>query len=617
MIKLLGGGALLASLNPMRMLVEALADGFVRKVMAEESGTSAAARNFVNIGIFGAPPRWYWDLPLFPYSGASGTVTNNGGVVSRFSGSVAASGSDPGRYTSSSYAVHSFGGLSLPHLWSASIPTSGGSTAAMTNLAQNMAILRGVRQVGDGHDFLHGKFLRPDSSGPSVHGILADQSSAYLPAVQLINSGMDFSNFFSSRIGAALSNGTIAGSPLDTLLQPFMRTTANPFGGSGTSLISRRDAIEGVMNEALDLIAETAKSAAPGSDALFSARSKAETFLNEAIEDFTSEFETLRAKYMNLIRRCADWSTSGSPGIITGLTDQHISTYARDDSAGYMHRYNQFNFNSGTLIEASTPGGADLRKLIKAKTSDYTSSTASAPTDTTYSSGMHEAFAVTEFLLSRGYSSSISVALAGMTNIGLNDAAFTSQLYQSVTSTSESTRTRKSGILSTLTFDEHAASGGGKHVSLLMNSLFFFQLSSCLYELSQSIGTSGYENTVIHVSSEFSRAPHQDGWGSEHGVYAGVSSIFSGAIKNPVVVGNTTMHPSATSSTYAYYGQWGVGGLTEVQSTQTHLSAGHVASTLSHLLRIDSPTPNFSPLLVESGGEVTSAVSTPASEVSE
>ena len=619
-LKLLAGGAAITALNPLRVLIESLADGFIRKVLAEETGVGAGARNLVSLGIFGAPPRWYWDLPLFPYSGT--TDPQNAHVVTRFSGSIA-SGGGPRRYTDASYATHSFGGIALPHLWSSSIPTSDatgsafGSTA-MTALAQNMAILRGIRQVGDGHDFLHGKFLRPDSSGASVHGLLADRSEHYLPAVQLITNGLDFSAFFSSRLGTALANGTIGTSPLDSLVQPFRRTTANPFGGAGTSLISRRDAIAGAMNEALDIIAEAAKSAAPGSDAIYSARSKAEEFLEQGLEDFAAEFDTLRTKYMNLLRLSAlAWTPGG--GSISGLSDQHISTYPGDAPAGLVYnRINQSNMNTGTLIEASSVSTGDLRALIKGKATAYNASTSGAPTDTTYSNGMHEVFAVVEFLLANNYSSSINASFVSMANLDLANATFASQTYELSTTADETTRTRKSVAASVShSFDEHAVNGGGRHISLLVCSAFYHQLATCLYQLTQAVGSSTFENTVIQVSNEFSRSPNKDGWGSEHGVYAGVASIFSGAIKSPLVVGNTTMHPSATSSAYTYYGHWGVGGLTETTAGITHLGAGHVASTLSHLLRIESPTPNYPSLLQESGGTVTSTVSSPATEVSE
>ena len=620
-LKLLAGGAAVTAINPLRVLIESLADGFIRKVLAEETGAGVGARNLVSLGIFGAPPRWYWDLPLFPYSG--GTDPGNAHVVTKFSGSTS-SGGGPRRYTDATYATHSFGGIALPHLWSSSIPTSDATgstfgTTAMTALAQNMAILRGIRQVGDGHDFLHGKFLRPDSSGSSVHGLLADQSDHYLPAVQLITGGLDFAAFFSSRLGTALTNGTVGSSPLDSLVQPFRRTTANPFGGSGTPLISRREAIAGAMNEALDIIAEAAKAAAPGSDALYASRSKAEEFLAQGLEDFSTEFTLLKTKYMNLLRLSALGWTPGV-GSISGLSDQHVSTYPADAPAGLAYnRINQSNMNTGTLIQASSVSTGDLRALVKARSTAYNSTTSGAPTDTSCSNGMHEVFAVIEFLLANNYSSSISASFVSMANLDLGNATLAGQTYELSTTSDETTRTRKSVAASVShSFDEHAVNGGGRHISLLLCSAFYHQLSTCLHHLTQAIGSSNYENTLIQVSNEFSRSPNKDGWGSEHAPYAGVASLFSGAIQSPLVVGNTTVHPLAAGDvTNTYYGYWGVGGLTETTAGITHLGAGHVASTLAHLLRIESPTPNFPSLLQESGGTVTSTVSSPAAEVEE
>jgi hypothetical protein len=600
-LKFMGGGALAAFANPIEVLVRGLADGFVRQVMAESSGASVTPRNHVYIGLAGAPPRWLFDLPLSPYS-SSETLPDNDGVVTRFN-------AGGGSTNSSSYSTASLTvgdtTLRMPHLWSLSIPIcdSSGSitgTTPMTDLLANTAIIRGIRGAGDGHPFLASKQLKPLAGGPSLGGQVADSSKALLPAVMLTPSGTDPGTYYGSSAGTPLTASGYTSNPLNALLGGFNRGSSNPFSSSG-SLYSRRQALDALMRGALEVIAQSVKEGHPGSDVLYASRSRAEATLAEGISGISSEYAALLTKYAALTKYYNSYSTRP----LTGITDQYVGL---DSTNPRAYRWN--SLHGGYQVQ-----GADLRSILGTDTSP---------------SGLAIGFAVAEYLIKNGLSSSVAFFLFGTASAML-DPATTYAMSDAVTGGSSATRFFDSTITTTqqksISYDEHLANGGGKHAGLILYSLQYLALSACIREFARSIGSTLWGETIVQVGSEFSRMPRDIGAGSEHAPLATVSSLFSGAIRKPFVVGNTapdhrydwrdTSRYSASHVAQSMQGHFGTGGLTTVNGVETHLVQGHLASTVATLLRVESPTPNNPSLLTEDSSGVVSALDEQAREVDE
>lgn len=102
-----------------------------------------------------------------------------------------------------------------------------------------------------------------------------------------------------------------------------------------------------------------------------------------------------------------------------------------------------------------------------------------------------------------------------------------------------------------ITHDQHFI---GTVVSALSTTAYYRGVINCLQELVRSLKAGGaFNNTVIHIGSEFSRTPRPDGSGSDHGFQGSSASVISGKINAFSVIGNVKKGGDAT-----YTGTWGL-----------------------------------------------------------
>ena len=64
---------------------------------------------------------------------------------------------------------------------------------------------------------------------------------------------------------------------------------------------------------------------------------------------------------------------------------------------------------------------------------------------------------------------------------------------------------------------------------------------------------SKFDDTLIHVASEFNRSPLYNARGSDHGFNGSGCSLYSGRIENPILIGNIK-----NDEMEQYQGEWGV-----------------------------------------------------------
>ena len=427
--------------------------------------------------------------------------------------------------------------LNMPQMWAGPIPIVGGGTVPMANLLDNMLMMRGVNMLQDGHPNNQGRQIRPAASAPSLGGRVADNSEVPVAAV-----AMGYAPYKEHKsekgIGQVFYEGALdAGeNPLYQVLKPF---NSAPDGLPGT-FVSRRDALDISIKKALASLGTYANSNNPGASELFSLAGKSETLLRQGIGNVSAEFGNLRAKYAALIASCRTLR-------IPGVTDKPILP------ANYSNDF--LNVDAGVLQNP------DLRDIIGPNG------------DIRFMAG---SFAVIEYLLTRNYSSSIMTGWTAVNNLNM---------------------IRNAGAQSGWMFDEH---GGGAIGSAIVNAFMFQALSACLYELISVLKTNGlFGETVIHIAGEFSRAPKADGRGSEHGWRGSCATVISGAIKKPLVLGNTKYDYGDGDATYEHRGSWGAAAKVNIEGSDRELTIGHVASAISQVLKVDSIVPNDSSLVLE------------------
>lgn len=97
----------------------------------------------------------------------------------------------------------------------------------------------------------------------------------------------------------------------------------------------------------------------------------------------------------------------------------------------------------------------------------------------------------------------------------------------------------------------------GAIASTIFTNLYYRCVLGCMTEFRSSlVGLKVWDKTVVQMASEFSRTPTTVGRGSDHGFESGSTSIFSGMIKKPGLIGNIYTTPPASMAA-SYMGTWG------------------------------------------------------------
>ncbi len=540
--------------NPIETLISGLVGGIIQKANAASLPSNVIKpRNYIVLYIEGGPARWTFDGVLNPY-GTPKSLPPDPSVVTRFrnTGGPNAGSPEYGTLPITRQGVT----LNMPHLWGCQIPTVAGGMVPMANLLDNMAIIRGIDMIVDGHAENARKQIRPLFSSPSLDGLVADASNLPIPSVATGYYGLVLADAYKSAKGngiIGLDPGHVISAGRDPLLQfltPFDRSA----DGLLSSYLSRRTAFESVMSQALASLGSYAGSNNPGAENLYLVRSTAESMLKKGIGNISGVFNGLATKYQRLI---SDVQRTPIPGVtdkpvlfsnLPAANDKGVTvqTSIQDDGVTY------------------SVGNSDLTTVIGANAN---------PRHMAYN------FAIAEYLITNGYSSTVQCGFHAVEGIYGQDRLKTTDGSN-----------LGSGTGSWL-FDEHY---GGSYASLLINSFNYRCLSACLYELISVLKAKNlFSETVIHITSEFNRIPRQEG-GTDHAPEATVNTIISGAIDKPYVLGNILNRTDR--------GCYGVAAPVKVDGASVNLGVGHSTSTIAALLRVASPSKNNSSLLLEKSG---------------
>jgi hypothetical protein len=583
-IKCMAGGGLTAAHCPVGSLLSVMVDSLIAKAEASVGGSNPRA--FVHINFEGGLFRWNWDNPMQPKD--SDPYLPNPMVATRFNGVDEAAGT-----FSLEYATTTIGQYKMPWIWTASLPTTGGGTAPMSDLLDNMLTIRGVNMETDNHGGDNAKMVAPVTGGASLTGIVADASTYNIPAVTV--GDFDLVQNASQAYNAPNKTGRIhvfndSGGPsnyAEYILKSFKQDVTKSF--RDTSYVKAK------IDSAIDALQQHAKNNEHLTDPIFRDRKSAEDLFRAGISSMGSgDFDTLVAKYSDLVRRAiTDKSTVGiSDKKLGGIKfpfsyageDKKILSDTLTDSDPYA---NQFNFE-GHLV-----GNNDLRSMFESAHMDL----------------MVKNFALAEFLLKNKLSHSITLmhSFGAMANLSIDNSP---EVTNSVEVTGVTATNSGGDTLFTVDADALKSSAKdlnidthqtGSATGLLISSMFYMAVSSCLLEFINSLkGTpfssdpaderTLFDETVIQIASEFERKPRISGRGSEHGWEGNTTSYFSGCIKGHKIIGNIW---DQTNWDTDFPGTWGegapvdgVGGAAE----SNLLLPGHLTSTAATLLRVAPPT---------------------------
>lgn len=263
------------------------------------------------------------------------------------------------------------------------------------------------------------------------------------------------------------------------------------------------------------------------------------------LSQFTKTFATLLDKYQKIVTQEIK---ADFPGITTDLKD------IKPDGSKV------FQYTSGQYLTA----GDNIKSLLDAS---------DAPR-------VAYAFAFAEFALKENLTSALSLDMGG------NFGRFKN---------------------TTISHDQHFI---GSVTSTILTSLYYRSVLGCMTEFKKSLeAVNLWQSTVVHMASEFSRTPRTDGAGSDHGFESGSTSIISGMIQKPGLVGDIYQTPPESMASQ-YAGTWGHAApcITE-NSKKRNIINDDVVSTLCEMLQIPSIGTKGISLVKNSGGVVTLATS--------
>jgi len=535
-------GALgLLSGDPFRFLAQMMAEGLIQKAHAQGSNPRKVALIHIDGGAVG----WRFFVPLDPYGGR---YSPHAGVNTRFSPTEGASAGAP-QYASVPLNLNGVT-LRLPHVWSLNVPSGAGGTRPLSELASHALFIRGIRLPTDGHEINRARQIQPISTAPSINGMVADASQLPFPAVGLTSTFMP--NYRSQR-GTGLSVADYTNS-VPSLLAPFNRTTDTKIN----TLHTRKAAMSSLIDEAMLSLGNFSRSQHPAAGRLFDIRHQASKMLATGLGEASVVYPEMLAKYREIIRRVFDWKNEP----LVGLTDKPIST-----DTNWI----------GPLETRVTDKGFAVNEDLRTSFNDNTQARV-----------MAEVFAAIEYLFKNNLSSSIVAPMSNISNLNYLVSTFTDMANPRGTVTGTASATMG------YTIDEHTA---GESVSILTLGLYFAAFGACLTELMVSLKGAGmWEDTVVGITTDFSRIPNPQGSGTSHGPNGQGALILTGALKQPMVLGN--IQDDKTYSVAQVPTGWGYSGTISIDgAVKPGLMQIHYANTVCAIAGVQPIAKNFSSLV--------------------
>jgi Protein of unknown function (DUF1501) len=532
-----------------------VAQAVVNRAFAQAAaGGEAPQVNYLALVTYGGPPRWAFDQFLKVRD--SDVMAANPMIVTRFTGA--------GENLGAEYATINHQGVLAPYMWGTSVFNGAGAKRPLTDLLSHMVAFRGYGTGVDGHQSNAARQLAPINGLGSVTGTFADVSNRTFKAVQIPGGQSSATGYRSNRgTGITSVNSVYDIDSFEELLRPFGKRDETK------RLTDKRAQYKHYMAEASRLMKGGTLGSVPGTDPLRVDHEAALRLLNAGLENLGANWPEIFGRYMKLIRDTILDRT------VPGISDQAIVT--KDDGKS---QETEFSMQFPSLYSFPTPG-QDLRDIF-------------ANMDIR---AMARTFAIAEFLFTSGLGGCIETLAAGPANIE----------YYSNRDFTPGTNTTFASVKRTsyFSFDQHFV---GAKSGLYMNSCYYRGLAAGISELMDRLkAKNAFQNTVIHVTGEFSRLARVSGGGSDHGFDAMSSSVFTGRHTGaPVVVGNVMKNgPNATyAGTFGYKAPTKIGG-----SPAGLLTPANVAASIVHIAGLsENPYSNTAPSLVSANGTQVRAV---------
>ena len=542
-------------------LLLGVVQGFVNRAWAESQVN--LPRNYFHIHLQNGWNRTVFDsfLTPTPTHKAADRFEANPGVGNVFKKDSS------GNITGIEYKTFSHRGVEAPWMWQFDVRTGTGSRRPLSDLLENMAVIRGFNSGFDGHEFNLQKVTFPEPSGLSLSGALADKSSTPFSAIG--GSGV---NWFRSGTGSAISFANFSGNVLTNLRKSFDYTSI-----ASTAPLTKKSQYADAIERATTSVKTLVKGNGPQANILKKNLENAEKLITGSVEDLSSIWNSLVLRYTTVINDSANPNILYPSGLVD-IFDNPVVSPVLEGANPFRFSANGdcMHMHAGQDIRAilTTPDGANVLSMGR----------------------LAQHFAIAEYLFTRQLSTVYTTTFNELNN--LNFKAVDAQSGTTDTSVAI-TQGDTSKVRLGYNTDEHDT---GAYSSVLVHTCAYRGIGAAILEFREKMrrsqtsqGKNLWEETLIHMTSDFARAPKKNALGSDHGWWGHTASIFSGSFTNgPVITGNIQVQNRGASETSSvvntYSGTWGAAAKVDFGSEKEYASLKHVLASISQVLRLN-PNP--------------------------
>ncbi len=404
----------------------------------------------------------------------------------------------------------------MPILWETLVPTNDGGTTSMKSLIEEECILLYGLESNPAHPLAAVMSLDPSPGGRTVGGYIANQHPLLIQAIV----GSNGIKNFRSRQGTSVGNGGDDASAITELLKPYLPVCQledngyNPMIQNECGNPSRRRwflALREPMNRALLAMQNHHGPKLPSIEIAYSMAAQARLIVDQnSYAACVDEFLEASNRYLSLIHRL-----NGDPGggIPTWFSTRLAGLTA--NGAGNTSISQESVRKVGNSISFSKPG----ELLSRATALD----------------SLAYRFALIEVAIKKGLSSVLQM--------GLGDSLLLNYVQD-----------QAPGVIQS---DAHLL---GALPNLCGAAALYTTINTLLLELKRSLIAAGLWNqTLIQLSTEFSRSQKPAGTGSDHNYEGAFSALFSGSIERFRIYGATRR---SSDPNYPGYGGEGASGMT-------------------------------------------------------
>ncbi len=556
--------------SPMqRMFAAVVADNLYQA----ENKQDVESRNYLQINMYGAPTRFGFDNLLRPYDDCDFVPYKF--IANKIEGQDLNNLADV-RF---SYSTEKIKGFNMPHQWKQKVPAPNGKTRAMTDLMDNMMMIRGCKLDFSGHPLNAMQQICPIQDGLSLNGVVGDASKTLFASVSVGNNPV--TRAFKSEHCLLTEIPYQEKNYVEYLLNPFViKKTERLYNNA--ELEKEFDSIVSSYPNKIKDIGSLKKSSIKN--------------LKDNIDLYLAQYSKLVAKYRELIDRSIA-TAENLPKIATARFPYKI-----DSKRTVAEVLGPCVFGRIYCINN------DVSALVQTGKLNYWA----------------EEFALAEFLLVNNLSKSILISPPSpdigdsLENIHIKEFVRMDDLevvedkvnktFHIDVKKTPGARINFKDKFDPIPMDSHVH---GVAYEVIATTILFRAMSSCVLELIDVLkktkkGSNNlFDETIIHLATEFDRIPQPDGAGTHHNAYSNPTSILSGCIKGPQLLGNIFTGDLKDKPSY-YIGTVGNGA--PVKELGSAIKISHVSSTLSTLLRVKPIVGRSQSLVKEVNGQVVSLI---------